>query len=304
MSPTSFRIGVRANRLGRSLGERIAEQLRSHLGSTPITFVSIGEETSGPGAGAPWPGAPLSRAVAKGEVDIAVQNVKEMDPELEPGLSLAAVAERVTPFDVLIARDEMIFDELPEEAEISAHSAIRRAQLLRYRDDLKLVDAAADLAERIHLLDAGDLDGIVVSASAVEHLGFQDRVTEIFTTEMVLPGAGQGACAVVARQNAKETLRLVKHLEHPVARSEVESERAFLRELKADPGMAVGALASIEGSTIRLEGAVADPSGRKLVRDVEEGESGDEEQIGARLARRLLLEGAKRILAGAATHPR
>jgi hydroxymethylbilane synthase len=291
MTHAPLRVGVRATRLGRSLGERIAEQLRPYLGQTQVTQVAIEGEARGG-----WPGATLTRAVLQGDVDLAVQNAKEMAPELPEGVVLAAVTERVTPFDVLIASDEMILDELPEGASLSAHTAIRRAQLLRYRDDLKLLDVAGSLDERMRLLDSGDVDGIVVSASAVEHLGFQDRVTEIFTTEVLLPGPGQGACAVLARPGAKEVLRLVKHLDHPEARSELVCERAFLRELNADFAVAVGALASIEHGTIRLDGAVVDSTGRKMVRDAEEGKGGDEEAIGVRLARRLLGEGARRIV--------
>jgi hydroxymethylbilane synthase len=292
MTHATLRIGVRATRLGRSLGERLVEQLKSHLGHTTVTQVAIESEARGG-----WPGATLTRAIVQGDVDLAVQNAKEMAPELPPGVVLAAVAERVTPFDVLIASDEMILDELPEGASLSAHSPVRRSQLLRYRDDLRLLDVAGSLDERMRLLESGDVDGIVVSASAVEHLGFQDRVTEIFTTEVLLPAPGQGACAVLARPGAREALRLVKYLDHPEARSELVCERAFLRELGAGTVIAVGALASIERGTIRLDGAVADPLGRTMVRGVEEGESGEEEEIGIRLARRLLAEGARRIVA-------
>ena len=292
MTHAPLRIGVRANRLGRSLGERIAEQLRPYLGNTEVTQVAIESEARGG-----WPGAALTRAVAQGDVDLAVQNAKEMAPELPDGVVLAAVAERVTPFDVLIASDEMILDELPEGASLSAHTAVRRAQLLRYRDDLRLLDVAGSLDERMRLLDSGDIDGIVVSASAVEHLGFQDRVTEIFTTEVLLPPPGQGACAVLARSAAKELLRLVKHLDHLEARSELVCERAFLRELNADAIHAVGALTSIENGKVRLDGAVVDPTGKKMVRDTEEGKRGEEEKIGVRLAKRLLAEGARRIVA-------
>ncbi|HET9250518.1 MAG TPA: hydroxymethylbilane synthase [Candidatus Eisenbacteria bacterium] len=292
MTHAPLRIGVRATRLGRSLGERIAEQLRPYLGNTEVTQVAIESEARGG-----WPGATLTRAVLQGDVDLAVQNAKEMAPELPSGVVLAAVAERVTPFDVLIASDEMILDELPEGASLSAHTPIRRAQLLRYRDDLRLLDVAGSLDERMRLLDSGDVDGIVVSASAVEHLGFQDRVTEIFTTEVLLPPPGQGACAVLARSTAKEILRLVKHLDHPEARAELACERAFLRDLNADATHAVGALAAIGNGTIRLDGAVVDPTGRKMVRDTEDGKMGEEERIGARLAKRLLDEGARRIVA-------
>jgi len=305
MTHAPLRLGFRANRLGQILGERVAEQLRPYLGGAAVELHPVDSSGErGPDLRVSWPGSPLEHALAKGTIDLAVQNAKDLAPEPESGVLLAAVSERLTPFDVLIARDETIMDELPEGAVISAHTPLRRAQLLRYRDDLRLVDFTGSLDERIRMLDSGEVDGLIVSAAAVEHLGFQDRVTEIFTTEVLLPAAGQGACVIQIRQGSKDLLKLVKHLETPTARMEIESERAFVRELKADPSMAIGALAAIDGQSVRLDGLVTDRDGRRAVRDVEDGEAGDEVGIGSRLAQRLLVEGARRILTGVGTAAR
>ena len=302
MTHAPIRLGVLASKLGRALGDQIAEQLKPFLGSVSVQIVPV--EPSGERAAGHrphWPGDALERALLKGEVDLAIQNAKDLAPEIAPGLAFAAVTERLTPFDVLIARDETIMDELPEGAALSAHSPLRRAQLLRYRDDFKLLDLPGSLDERIRMLDSGRVDGIVVSAAAVEHLGFQDRVTEIFTTEVLVPAAGQGTCVLEVKEGAKELLRIAKHLDHPMARSEIDAERAFLREMKADPSKAIGALASTDGSSLRLEGIVVDREGRTHVRGVEEGDMGDEAESGERLAQRLISEGARRVLADAAS---
>jgi len=140
------------------------------------------------------------------------------------------------------------------------------------------------------------VDGLVVSASAVEHLGYQDRVTEVFTTEVVVPAPGQGALGLQILKSSKDLLKMVKHLDDPVARVEIEAERAFQREITSDPMIPIGALAKLDGSHLRLEGVIADREGVKIYRDEEEGRAGDEEQIGARLARRLLLDGARALL--------
>jgi hydroxymethylbilane synthase len=94
-------------------------------------------------------------------------------------------------------------------------------------------------------------------------------------------------------------LKAVKHLDDPVARVEIEAERAFQREITLDPSVPVGALAKLDGAHLRLEGVIADREGLKVYRDEEEGKSGDEEQVGVRLARRLLLDGARALLSPA-----
>ena len=301
MSHGPLKVGVRGNRLGLNVGQATAEALRPHLGQTAIEFVPISDPHRR--VASAWPGAALERALHHGEVDLVIQNAKDVSPTPPPGVVLAAITQRFTPYDVLIAQEEIILDELPDGAALSAHTPLRRAQLLHYRGDLRIVDFAGSLDERIRMLEEGTVDGLVVSASAVEHLGFQDRVTEIFTTAVLVPAAGQGLTAIQTLEGAREALRAARHLDDPTARGEFETERAFLRELRADPAAPVGALASNEGSALRLEGVIADRDGRRLYRDVETGAPGDEEQIGARLAQRLLAEGARRALAATGDHP-
>lgn len=292
----TIRIGVRANRLGRILGEQVADLLKPHLGHQTVKFLSILDTEGKMRLGARWPGSALTEAVERGEVDIAVQNMKDVPLEAPASVSLAAVTERFTPFDVLIARDGTILDELPDGAAISAHTPLRRAQLLHYRDDLGIVDYSGSLEDRIRKLELGEVDGLIVSASAVEHLGYQDQVTEVLTTDVVVPAAGQGALGLQVQKAQRELLRLARHLDDPVARAEVECERAFLRELRASAPVAVAALSRLHGDALILEGVVADRDGQELYRDAETGERGDEFQVAARLARRLLLDGARHLV--------
>jgi hydroxymethylbilane synthase len=299
-----LRIGVRANRLGRLLGEQVVAQLAPHLETYAVSYVPIEDSEGKVRYGARWPGVALEHAVENGEVDIAVQNLKDVPLVTSEEVVLAAVTERFTPFDVLIARDDVILDELPEGSAISAHTPLRRAQLLHYRDDLGIVDYSGSLDERIRMLELGEVDGLVVSASAMEHLGYQDRVTEVLTTDVVIPAVGQGALGLQVQKGHREFARLAKHLDDPVARAEAETERTFLRELKAATGVAVAALARLEGDALTIEGMVADREGQALYRDTESGDRGDQFQVAARLARRLLLEGARHLLAPSGPDPR
>src|SRR5262245_60999759 len=126
MTKRSLRIGVRDNRLGRILGQQVTDLL--HPLAEDVTLVPVPDD-GGPRSAARWPGAALERALADDAIDLAVQNMKDVAPESAPGIVLAAVTERFTPFDVLIARDDTIVDELPEGSSISAHTPLRRAQL-------------------------------------------------------------------------------------------------------------------------------------------------------------------------------
>jgi len=296
MSTNTLRIGVRGNRLGMSIGKQTAEELRPYLGGATIEFTPIADP--GRRTTSPWPGGALERALAQGEVQMVIQNAKDASPA-GSGISIAAVTSRFTPFDVLIANEDAILDELPEGTALSAHTALRRAQLLNYRNDFRIVDFAGSLEERIRMLDHGDVDGLVVSASAVEHLGLQDRVTEIFTTAVLIPAPGQGSAVIQVRTSDKDLIKAAKHLNDPEARGEFDAERAFLKALGADARAPVGALAQNDGASIRLEGVVAERDGMRLFRDVEVGEPKEAAEIGERLAKKLLSEGGRHALAAA-----
>lgn len=297
MTPT-IRIGVRGNRLGMSIGKQTAEELRPHLGGATIEFVPVADP--GRRTTSPWPGGALERALSDGEVQMVIQNAKDASPA-SSGITLVAVTSRFTPFDVLIAPDDAILDELPEGAALSAHTALRRAQLLNYRNDFRIVDFAGSLEERIRLLEKGEVDGLVVSASAVEHLHLQDRVTEIFTTAVLIPAPGQGSAVIQVRSTEKELIKAAKHLNDADARGEFDAERAFLKALGADSRAPVGALAQNDGASICLEGVVAERDGARLFKDQESGEPKDAAGIGERLARRLLAEGGRHALAATET---
>jgi hydroxymethylbilane synthase len=296
MAPRTIRIGVRGNRLGMSLGQQTLEELRGHLGDVTTEIVPIADP--GRRSTSPWPGGALEHALAQGDVQMVIQNAKDASPT-GSGITLAAVTSRFTPFDVLIAPEGAILDELPDGAAISAHTALRRAQLLNYRDDFRIADFAGSLEERIRLLDRGEVDGLIVSASGVEHLGLQDLVTEIFTTAVLIPAPGQGSVVIQVRTSEKELVRAAKHLNDVDARAEFDTERAFLRALGADSRAPVGALAQSDGTEIRLEGVVAEREGRRIFRDVETGASSDPSSIGEKLAKKLLDEGGRRALAAA-----
>src|SRR4051812_41565848 len=108
MTKHKIRIGVRDHRLGRILGEQAIELLAPHLNGAVCAIVPV-HDPSGRGR---WPGSALERALAEGTIDIAVQNMKDVPPDSAPAVVLAAITTRFTPFDVLIARDGTIVDEL------------------------------------------------------------------------------------------------------------------------------------------------------------------------------------------------
>ncbi|TMQ71175.1 MAG: hydroxymethylbilane synthase, partial [Candidatus Eisenbacteria bacterium] len=137
----------------------------------------------------------LDRALAGGKIDAALHDLPDV-PRVRPDVViLGAVPRRRHPFDVLLTRDGRILDELEGGDRVAASSAARRAQVMAYREDLRAVPARGNLDTHLQQLENGDFEGLVMAATDAERLGWHDRVSEIFTTEVCVPEVGQGALA-------------------------------------------------------------------------------------------------------------
>mgnify|MGYP001174880356 FL=1 len=75
------------------------------------------------------------------------------------------------------------------------------------------------------------------------------------------------------------------------------AERAFLRELEGGCQVPIGVKSSIQKDSISLTGMVASIDGKTLIKDNSIGSLNEPEKIGIDLARKLIDQGADKILA-------
>jgi hydroxymethylbilane synthase len=239
----------------------------------------------------------LDDALLAGRIDAAVHSLKDIPTELPDGLALAAVGHRANPFDVLITLDGRILDELEPGDRIGTSSLRRRAQLLLYNPDLDVVDIRGNLETRWKKLEAGAVQALCLAAAGLERLGWQDRVSEILTQEIMVPAAGQGFLAVVTRDGDAKTAKLVESYEDPLARAAAECERGFLEALGGGCQVPAGALAQAVGGQVVIEGIIASPDGIHVYRGDHQGRKSSAAAVGKRLAVDLLDQGGDRIVA-------
>lgn len=91
----------------------------------------------------------IENELMKGSIDLAVHSLKDMPTAVPRGLSLGAILEREDPRDALISKSGVGLDQLPSGTTVATSSLRRRAQLLKYRPDLKLVDVRGNLDTRV-----------------------------------------------------------------------------------------------------------------------------------------------------------
>ncbi len=304
MARQRLRVGVLGVESGHLHGTWLQEQLEATRPELNVALRAVGarprgSRTSSAGTTIPireFYAEPIYQALVQNRVDVGVQRMKDLPHDVPAGVHLVAVTERKTPLDVLVTSDGAILDDLEEGARMGVSSLRRQAQLSRYRPDLEIEFVIGTLSERIQMVDAGRLRGVVVAAAGIEWRGWQERVSEVLTTHLCIPAVGQGALAILVREGDEETATQLRFLNHPLSNREVTAERAFHKAIGAWEGAPVGALARVRGDILKLEGCVISMDGKQILRALAEGFPDDPVRTGERLAKQLLERGAQKIL--------
>lgn len=238
----------------------------------------------------------LEVALLNGEIDFAVHSVKDMPTNLPEGLKLGAMTKRHNPQDAFVADNDVKFTDLPKGATIGTSSLRRRAQLLKYRPDLNLVDIRGNLQTRLKRMKEQNLDGIILAAAGLERLGMEEHIKDYLDFSICLPAVGQGSLAVEIRENDPFIETLVRSVNDEETETAIRAERALLRTFEGGCQIPIGAQGRIEKGTLILEALVASLDGKTLIRDSFAGDINSPEEVGIELASVLRVAGAGKIL--------
>ena len=238
----------------------------------------------------------IEEAVLDGRAHLAVHSIKDVPAEFPEGLGIVAVAEREDFRDVLVSRDGLKLDELPSGARIGTSSLRRRAQLLNRRPDLKIESIRGNVETRLSKIVTENLDGVILAAAGLNRLGLAHKITQHLEPGVMLPAIGQGALGLETRMDDKVVLDIISFLDHRDTAVCVKAERAFLERLEGGCHVPIAALGVLKKDRLQLTGLVADPDGRKCLRDRLEAEPEEAEELGKSLAEELLDRGADEIL--------
>lgn len=240
----------------------------------------------------------LEEAISTRRVDIAVHSLKDLPTELPAGLHVGAICEREDVRDALVARgDVKSFDGLPRGAVLGTSSLRRQAQIHAARPDLVIEPVRGNVDTRLRKLDSGEFDAIVLASAGLDRLGFENRITERLSEELVLPAVGQGALAIETRSDDFSIAEAVRPLDHRATRLACDAERAFLKGLGGGCLVPIAGRARIHSDILSLSGLVASLDGSEVIRGHHSGPADDAEAIGGQLADEMIGRGAGRILA-------
>ena len=240
----------------------------------------------------------IEEELLAGRIDLAVHSLKDLPTTQPPGLVLAAIPAREDPRDVLVVRQGGGLGDLPPGATVGTGSPRRIGQLLALRPDLRFEAIRGNVDTRVRKLLDGEVDALVLAAAGLKRLGASGAVFHFLPYEMILPAPGQGALAIEVRSNDEALVTEIgTRLNHGETASAVRAERAFLRALGGGCQMPVGALGTLLGEHLSLQGVVAAPDGSTLLREETRGPARDPESVGEELGRKVLEAGASGLLA-------
>jgi hydroxymethylbilane synthase len=327
-----MRLGTRGSALALAQAELVAQLLRAHAGAQSAVEIvpiltrgdreSAGvDDTAGALAGDGPPGEPppgedksrwvseLERALADGEIDVAVHSAKDVPGELGEGLALVAAPTRAAVEDVLCGAGDL--HALAPDARIGTSSVRRVAQLRAAREELQPVAMHGNVDTRLRKLADGEFDAIVLARAGLQRLGREQAVGAVLDPARFVPAPGQGTLALQARAEDEATCAALAQIGDADALACLLAERALARALGAGCETPLGAYATLgngdvngdghgnsnrNGDVLQLRAWVGLPDGSVWASDELEGAREAPEQLGQAVAARLRLAGAEEIL--------
>jgi len=171
--------------------------------------------------------------------------------------------------------------------------------LLHVRPDLQVLDIRGNVDTRLHHLDEGRYDAIVLAEAGLTRLGLAHRIAQVLPTAWMLPAIGQGALGLETRADDQHARGLVAWLDDADTHAAVVAERALLATLRGGCLAPVGAWGRVVDGALQLDAAVLDPHGVQRIEARVVGALTTAEALGQQAARQLLDQGAAALISQA-----
>ena len=305
-----LRIGTRRSLLARAQAQLVSNQLRTRHEQLryddAIELVLI--QTTGDRV----QDRPLAEIGGKGlftkeidvalldrRIDIAIHSMKDVPTILPDSLTISCFLPREDPRDALISGNGQDLANLPSGSLIGTSSLRRRAQILAFRPDLMVGPLRGNVDTRLEKVSAGSVDATLLAVAGLKRLGKEDVITEIISTDQMLPAISQGVIGIQSRHSDDAIRNLLIPLNHEPTETVVCAERAFLTQLEGSCETPIAGLGTLNANgTMNLEGLIAAPDGTKIITERIEGVISDAQRLGKELGLNLLKKTGSGYLVG------
>ena len=266
----NFVVGARGSKLSQAQTNWVISELQKIDSSLSFEFKTIttkGDTDTRPLFAMEQKGIfekEIDRAVFEKDVDFAVHSLKDVPSQLDENLIIACIPKREAINDVLITRDGFDIDSIPSNSVIGSSSLRRAVQITRKRPDLNVKPVRGNIETRINKVVDGKFDGVVLAQAGITRLGTSVKLSKLSLDDFP-PSPGQGALAIVCREDDSKTLEILQQIEDPKSRKEIEAERALSDSVDSGCRFPVGAFAISDSNSLTLKVAVYSMDGKKSI---------------------------------------
>jgi hydroxymethylbilane synthase len=143
----------------------------------------------------------LDEALRAGEVDITVHSLKDLPAEIPEDLPVIGFSVREDPRDVLVLPEGISdISEMDFSKPIGTSSRRRTLQAQELFPQAGFESVRGNVLTRLRKLDEGQYSAIILAAAGLRRLGLENRISRVFSTEEMIPSAGQGILALQGRK--------------------------------------------------------------------------------------------------------
>ena len=222
-------------------------------------------------------------ALAEGRIDCCVHSLKDMPMEENPDFPITALPKRGDPRDVLVLPQMQHFENIT--AQIGSSSFRRQIQLKKLFPSCHCLPVRGNIITRLQKLDCGEFSSLVLAGAGLQRVGLSERISRYFSTDEMIPAAGQGILAVQSRKN--EDVSFLSCIHNKESEYAALAERAFVRTLDGGCSSPIAAYAQIHGTELKLTGLYAKEHQWEYIIDSVIGNTDNAVQLGEQLAQTM-----------------
>ena len=201
-------IGSRESLLAVRQSELVLDYLREHFPQMQIELVTMKttgdkilhkrlDEIGGKGLFV----KELDQALRDGRTDLSVHSLKDLPAEIPEDLPVIGFSGREDPRDVLVLPEGIAdISEMDFSKPIGTSSRRRTLQAQELFPQARFESVRGNVLTRLRKLDEGQYSAIILAAAGLRRLGLENRMSRFFSTEEMIPSAGQGILALQGRK--------------------------------------------------------------------------------------------------------
>jgi len=210
----------------------------------------------------------IEAAMLRGDIDIAVHSMKDMESFLHDDLTIPWMMPREDARDALIgagiAENIQNINDIPRGCKVGTASVRRAAFLLSKRPDLKVEPFRGNVQTRLQKLKNRQVDVTLLAVAGLNRLDIAGEITAIVPVEDMLPACAQGAVGIEVRKDQEKELAFIGQISCDKTMLCVSAEREVLRTLVGSCHTPIGAYAELDGGEMHLRAALCSLDGAHL----------------------------------------